>query len=210
MADLKTSILLVRHGTTAWNEEDRLQGRIDNPLGDRGRDQAARLAARLLREPPGAAFVSPLRRARETAEILLAGRDLPLTVVPEFAEIDLGEWEGQLYPEMIAAQPDLHRRWLEDPAVALPGGESFQSVYDRVGPGLARVLAGPTTRILVVGHAAVNRAILGHLLGLSARQCRHFRTANASLSRLLAYDRDGRRWAVADLWNCTAHLEAPA
>jgi bisphosphoglycerate-dependent phosphoglycerate mutase len=49
MDKIKKRILLVRHGTTAYNETDRLQGRIDNPLSDKGRDEAERLAARLFR-----------------------------------------------------------------------------------------------------------------------------------------------------------------
>jgi broad specificity phosphatase PhoE len=207
MTDVKKSILLVRHGTTAWNAENRLQGRIDNPLSEAGRCEAQKLAARLRAEEIDLALVSPLKRARETAEILVGGRGVPLKTVSEFVEIDLGEWEGRLYPEVIAADPEQHRRWLEEPDRPVPGGESFAAVCERVGPALARLLEDGPERLLIVGHATVNRAILGRLLGLPPQTCRLFRSANASLSRLLTYESGGHRRALVEQWNCVAHLE---
>src|SRR5512137_1402932 len=97
MDTIKKRILLVRHGITAYNEADRLQGRIDNPLSEKGRREAEQLAARLKDEPIDAFFSSPLRRAQETAAIIGRFHDRGLTLVPEFSEIDLGDWEGLDY-----------------------------------------------------------------------------------------------------------------
>jgi probable phosphoglycerate mutase len=209
MDTITKRILLVRHGTTAYNENDLLQGRIDNPLSAKGSAEAERLAARLQDEPIDAFFSSPLQRAQETAAIINRGRGKDLTLVPEFSEIDLGEWEGLNYGLVREKFAEVHRRWIGDPDFPVPGGESFSAVCARTSTGLARVLANGQRTILIAGHASVNRAILANLLGLSPAQARVFRTGNAALSRLLLMEGEGRRWAVLDLWNSTSHLDAP-
>ena len=207
MDHIKKTILLVRHGTTAFNESDLLQGLIDNPLSPKGRNEAERLASRLKGATIEAIFSSPLRRAVETATIINGFHDLPLTLVPEFIEIDLGEWEGLNYSNAREQFPEIHRRWISDPDFPFPGGESFSAVCARTKPGLERILRDERQHILIAGHASVNRAILGNLLGLSPSAARHFRTGNAALSRLLLVESSQLRWAVVDFWNSTAHLE---
>jgi broad specificity phosphatase PhoE len=208
MDTIKKRILLVRHGTTEYNETDRLQGRSDNPLNEKGRREVERLAARLKTEPIDAFFSSPMKRALETADIINRGRGLPLTVVPEFSEIDLGDWEGLIYSEVREEFPEIHQRWISDPEFPVPGGESFSAVCARTRTGLEKVLQNDRQNILITGHASVNRAILGSLLQLSPAQARLFKTGNAALSRLLLMENSRRRWAQVDFWNSTTHLEA--
>jgi len=210
MDKIKKRILLVRHGTTAYNEIDRLQGRIDNPLSEKGRAEVERLAARLKDEPIDAFFSSPLSRALETASIINRHHSLPLSVVDEFSEIDLGDWEGQVYGRVREQFPDIHQRWISDPDFPVPGGESFSAVCARTRPGLEKALKNGYENILIAGHASVNRAILANIMELTPAQARLFRTGNAALSRLLLMENDRRRWAVVDLWNSTSHLENPA
>ncbi len=207
MDHIKKTILLVRHGTTAFNESDLLQGLIDNPLNQKGRDEAARLAARLKNTSLDGVFSSPLQRAVETATIINGFHNLPLTVVPEFNEINLGEWEGLNYSRAREQFPEIHRRWISDPDFPIPGGESFNAVCARTRPGLERILQDGRKHILIAGHASVNRAILAHLLDLSPAAARHFRTGNAALSRLLLLENSRQQWAVVDFWNSTSHLE---
>ena len=208
MDAIKKKILLVRHGTTAYNESDRLQGRIDNPLNGSGRGEVEKLAARLKNEPLDAVFSSPLRRALETAAIINRGHDLPLTIVPEFSEINLGDWEGLIYSEVRTQFPEIHQRWISDPDFPIPGGESFGAVCARTRSGLEKVLQNGQRNILITGHASVNRAILGNLLQLEPAQARLFKTGNAGLSRLLLMENSRRRWTVVDFWNSTSHLDA--
>ena len=208
MDTITKRILLVRHGTTAYNERDLLQGRIDNPLSSKGRAEAERLATRLRDEPIDAFFSSPLQRARETATIINRRHGKDLTVIPEFSEIDLGDWEGLNYGLVREKHADVHRRWISDPDFPVPGGESFSAVCARARRGLDTALANGQHTILIAGHASVNRAILAGLLGITPAQARVFRTGNAALSRLLLMEGDGRRWAALDLWNSTSHLDA--
>jgi broad specificity phosphatase PhoE len=208
MDKIKKRILLVRHGTTEFNETDRLQGRMDNPLNDKGRAEAERLATRLKNEPIDAAFSSPLKRALETASIINRFHGCPLNIVDEFSEIDLGDWEGQNYGRVRERFPEVHQRWISDPDFPAPGGESFSAVCARAHSGLEKALHNGCRDILITGHASVNRAILASLLGLAPAQARVFRTGNAALSRLLLMENDHRSWAVVDFWNSTSHLEA--
>lgn len=208
MESIKKKILLVRHGTTAYNETDRLQGRIDNPLNDKGRGEVERLAARLKNEPFDAVFSSPLKRALETAAIINRGHDRPLTVVSEFSEIDLGDWEGLVYSMVREKFPEIHQRWISDADFPVPGGESFSAVCARTRTGLEKVLQNGQQNILITGHASVNRAILGNLLQFAPAQARLFKTGNAALSRLLVMENSQGRWAQVDFWNSTSHLEA--
>jgi broad specificity phosphatase PhoE len=207
MDKIKKRILLVRHGTTEFNETDRLQGRIDNPLNDRGRAEAERLAERLRNEPIDEAFSSPLKRALETAAIINRFHGCPLSVVNEFSEIDLGDWEGRNYGRVREQFPELHLRWISDPDFPAPGGESFSAVCARTRIGLEKAMGNGCRNILIAGHASVNRAILAGLLDLAPAQARVFRTGNAALSRLLLMENERRSWAVVDLWNSTTHLD---
>ena len=88
-------VLLARHGQTDWNAAGKIQGVSDVPLNERGRAQAAALAGRVLDAGAiSAVYTSPLKRPRETAEII--GRRLGLVPVPVAAlpELHFGDWEG--------------------------------------------------------------------------------------------------------------------
>src|SRR5262250_2595670 len=97
-------LLLVRHGETVWNQENRWQGQADVPLSETGRIQARRLAERLLAEgrQVGAIYTSDLSRAVHTAEIL--GETLGMPPLPEtgWREMNIGTWSGLTTAEVIA------------------------------------------------------------------------------------------------------------
>lgn len=209
MAIADKTLYLVRHGTTAANFADILQGRADNPLSEAGLAEAARLAAHLRDRGLDAIFCSTLTRARQTAEAV--GRACRLTVeaVPELVEIDLGEWEGRPYADLKNQADGFYRRWREDPALPIPGGESFLAVMARARLGLRKVLASPGRVTTLVGHAAVNQAVLAVLLDMEPGVARRFRSRNASLAQISLYQ-EGDRWTgVVDCWNFSAYLEEP-
>ena len=87
-------LLLARHGESLWNAERRFQGATDIALSDRGRAQAEALARGLRGYRVRAAYVSPYRRAVETAELALRGTGLPLVIDEELRELSLGEWRA--------------------------------------------------------------------------------------------------------------------
>jgi len=95
-------LLLVRHGESVWNEEERIQGQQDIPLSENGRRQAVALGERLRDVRIDACFSSPLKRATETAELILkaSGNSLPIVTLPELMERNFGEWEGKCVAEL--------------------------------------------------------------------------------------------------------------
>jgi broad specificity phosphatase PhoE len=92
-------IILVRHGTTQWNVEKRLQGEIDIPLNDLGREQAHQLREKLAHIEFDAVYTSDLSRASETTEIVMQGKSIPIIKTPELRESRFGSWEGSTVSE---------------------------------------------------------------------------------------------------------------
>ncbi len=163
-----SGVFLARHGETAFNAEHRFQGQLDVPLNDAGRAQAAALAERVAAELPGlgALYASPLARARETAEAV--GRRLGIAprFDARFMELHVGEWQGRLYSDVRAADPDGFAAWLGAGwAFRAPGGESLTEQRDRVVAGLADVRAAGVLPALVVCHGGVMRAALADAAG---------------------------------------------
>jgi len=211
-------ILLIRHGTTAFNQADRLQGRIDNPLNETGEAEVARLAELIRDEPLDVIYCSPLVRARQTAEAIRrvrgghcgpGGPSAPLRIVADFHEIDLGDWEGLDYTTVKERDPEFFNCWLEKADQAIPNGESFTQVCERVKPALAEILRGPEQAVAIVGHATVNRAILAILLAMEPAVARRFRVSNAAVARLTVFENSRGRRTVVDAWNQTAPLPTP-
>lgn len=87
-------LYIVRHGETDWNKARRVQGFSDIPLNEYGRHLARETAEGMKDIPFDLAYTSPLVRARETAEIILAGREIPLIESNGIKEMGFGEYEG--------------------------------------------------------------------------------------------------------------------
>ena len=130
---MTTRLLLIRHGETDWNVEGRYQGQEDPPLNRRGRDQARLLADALSGEPLHVLYGSPLKRARETAQIVQDKLTIPLHDEPRLMEIHLGDWGNRLATEIAVRDSELFLLWETDPwSVTPPGGESLFQVRERV------------------------------------------------------------------------------
>src|SRR5688500_9485770 len=97
-------LILVRHGESTWNAEERLQGQLDPPLSERGREQSRALAAMLDGVPDDRVICSDLGRARKTAELLGLR---PARFDARWREIDVGEWGGEVAGEIDAQSPEL-------------------------------------------------------------------------------------------------------
>jgi len=152
-------VTLIRHGSTPWNEQGRIQGRRDIPLSDAGRAQV-----RSWRVPVGPAqwVSSPLRRAVETAE-LLCGEAPPCASA--LAEMDWGAWEGCSLAEL----HELHgAEFARNEALGLdfrpPGGESPRDVLQRLQTWLLQAASGERP-VIAVTHRGVLRAMLAAATG---------------------------------------------
>ena len=164
-------LYFARHGETDWNRERRLQGQHDIPLNALGRVQASR-CGELLREllersgRPAAEFdyvSSPLGRARETMELMLAAMALDPSAYRTDArlmEMSFGRWEGFTFAELQAREaPALAARERDKWGFVLPGGESYAQLQVRV-----RAWYESMERDSVVSaHGGVCRALIAHL-----------------------------------------------
>jgi probable phosphoglycerate mutase len=175
----------VRHGETDFNVEARLQGRRDTELNAHGREQAKEsgellrdLFARNGREAADFDYVaSPLKRARETMEILRATLGLDrhgYRVDDRLMEISYGEWEGLTLPEIDARGPGiLAERAREKWDFAPPGGESYRALTNRISEWYASL-----TRDTVVGaHGGGARALMAIFGVLPQEEATHARIA---------------------------------
>lgn len=166
-------IYIVRHGQTDWNVEFRLQGQSDTDLNANGRAQAAangKLLATLIPDPKRFAYVaSPMKRTRETMEIIRGALGLPsggYAVDPRIVEMNFGDWETYTFAELEKTTPGSSKARDSDKWGFLPpgtGAESYAMMAERVRPWLAG-LKGP---IVVVTHGGVIRSIFNILNGMS-------------------------------------------
>lgn len=157
---MSDEIWLARHGETDANAEGRVQGSIDPPLNERGREQARALAAEAAGLGLRALYTSHQLRARETAAIVAEAVGLEPRIDERFAESFRGEWEGRLIAEIKRDDPDAWSGSLAvDPCFRFPGGESLEEHGDRVEAALADVARGPLPALVVCHGGTIRRAL---------------------------------------------------
>ena len=178
------TLLLVRHGQTAWNIQRRVLGRTDIPLDETGTAQAIDLPGRI--GPVLAVWSSPLARARQTAEPLATATGVPVLFDHDLIEMDQGELEGLGDVDLLALHGDLVQAWRADPGgLRLPGGETMDEVADRALAALNRIVGhNPTGRTAVVTHQLVLAATLCRLQGLPLSRWRHHTHPNTAWAEI--------------------------
>ncbi|MBJ7340564.1 bifunctional RNase H/acid phosphatase [Mycolicibacterium sp.] len=201
-----TRFLLLRHGQTELSVGRRYSGRGNPPLTELGRRQAD-AAARHLGQRGGVAAVvsSPLQRAYDTATAAAKALGLDVTVDDDLIETDFGDWEGLTFGEAAQRDPGVHGEWLRDTSVAPPGGESFDTVAQRVRRARTRIIAeyGEAT-VLVVSHVTPIKSILRLALDAGPAILYRLHLDLASLSIAEFYPDGG---SSVRLVNQTAYLE---
>jgi probable phosphoglycerate mutase len=200
-----TRLLLLRHGQTELSVQRRYSGRGNPPLTAVGREQAAR-AAKMLAAKGGisAIVTSPLGRARETAEAAGAALGIEVRVVDGLTETDFGDWEGLTFREAAERDPELHARWLGDPSLPAPGGESFDTVRERVEAVRRDLVARyPGANVVVVSHVTPIKTLLQLALGVGPSLLYRLHLDLASLSLAEFYPDGG---SSVRLVNDTSYL----
>lgn len=186
-----TTFLIVRHGQTAWNKDERFRGRTDLPLNETGWAQAKAVATYIAATyRPTAVYASPLLRALETAQPIaeMAG----LSVQPDDGLLDIhyGDFTGLSPAEAEERFPALYRAWSAAPhTVHFPNGEELADVKRRVMGLVGRlVTANPEEQIVLVTHLVVCRVLICSLLGLDLDQFQMFQVDTSSLSVFERYN----------------------
>jgi len=140
--------VISRHAESTLNFENRINGDPTVPvrLTEKGRDEARLLGQQLAHVPLELCVHTRFTRTRETAEIALAGRDVPLEEIAAFDDIDVGDLEGQTIDQYRAWKHEHTRR---DP---FPGGESLDAAARRYADAYEQLLDRAESAILVVAH----------------------------------------------------------
>ncbi len=184
-ATVHGSVLLMRHGETAWNREGRVMGRNPVELSAEWREQvkAAAEVARSLK--PDLIVTSPLVRARQSAAIV-AERLGGVEVIEDgrLSEVEYGRWEGMTFQLLL--KDELYQQYKEHPVtMATPGGETLAQAQSR---GLAAVhdamKANHGRRVLFVSHGDIIRTVICHYMRLELAHFRRLRVDNATFSAL--------------------------
>ncbi|MGB8648936.1 MAG: histidine phosphatase family protein [Anaerolineae bacterium] len=205
MIRISTHFILIRHGETNWNKEDRFRGRSDVSLNAIGQEQANQIARQFMNRKIDAVYSSPLPRALETAAPLAALHNLQVEPRAELLDIDYGGWEGLSAEEAQAKNPELWEAWLKAPGrVRFPGGESVRQVRNRIENALHSMSEdhlGET--IALFSHRVTCHVILCHVLGLPNDALWRVRQDVACVN--MFKERDGH--FTVTLMNSIAHLD---
>ncbi|MBP7634668.1 histidine phosphatase family protein [Candidatus Ozemobacteraceae bacterium] len=197
--------VFIRHGETAWNLENRMQGHQDSPLTEKGLMQAEALAERLSGENLDALYSSDLGRAWRTAVPIAARTGLELIAAPGWRERNLGIFEGIEISALPATYPaDWAAFMTWDPSFRMTGGESSNNLHRRVR--LAADELGrrhPGKRIGVVTHGGVLDMIMRIALDIPLDRKRTYSLYNASLNTFTWH---AGAWRL-NTWGDIRHLE---
>ena len=177
-------LYLTRHGETQYNVLGIYCGSTDIPLNEKGINQAHELAARLENMDFDAVISSPMLRARQTAEAVCSALNMRHKVYDEFAERNMGVYEGLTRDEVMERYPDLwNRQSLATLDDAPDGGETLREFCARVDGGMARLIQDyKGKRVLLVCHGFVSRAVNRFCRNLSFDEMSGFSLGNCEIA----------------------------
>ncbi|MHC4404461.1 MAG: histidine phosphatase family protein [Planctomycetota bacterium] len=200
-------LVLARHAQVDPQYTGRFLGSTDVPLSEFGLRQAKALARSLQVDHSVPLFVSPLRRAGQTAESF----DHDSRIDSDLREIDFGRWEGLSFDEIAASHQDgtpdragQIERWSNfDLDFSFPDGELLEAFVTRVAQAADRLASDASDTVVAVTHGGVIRAMMCHLLGLEPRNYLLFDVKPASVTTINLFDGRGVLTGLGD----TCHLK---
>ncbi|HEX2061591.1 MAG TPA: histidine phosphatase family protein [Thermoanaerobaculia bacterium] len=192
---MSRQLILVRHGETLHNVAGIAQGWNDSELSDRGHLQVAGLGERLRAYKPDALFSSPLGRALTTATAIKDILGLEITILEDLREMGYGGWESRSFLDIRREEPEVYERWIADPDVPSPQGESHNEVRQRMLRAFEAVKHAE--RPVLVTHGTAIRIGATALLDIPVMASRNFAQDNAAIN-VFAWRAD--RW-VLKVWN---------
>jgi broad specificity phosphatase PhoE len=176
-------MFLVRHAESTWNRAKKIQGQRDPQLSAYGKKEARLLAKRFKDLTFDAVYTSPLKRAYQTAEIVV-GKKTPIIREEGLNEICLGEWEGKTLRNIRKEYGETFDRWAVRPTrIRIPGGEDFRAFVRRVKTTLRSIESAHEGRnVLVVCHGGVISTYATIVLNLPPDDVWCLTVKNASLT----------------------------
>jgi len=201
-----TTLVLVRHGETAWNAEGRVQGQTDVPLNEIGRAQAEALVPVLGAEVFGAIYSSDLQRVRETAQPAAKALGLEVALEAGLRERHYGMFETLTYVECRERFPaEFERFRAKELEFDFGSGESLQAFNARALASVGAIAARHAGEaVLVFTHGGGLEMLYRAATARGLRSVRDFEIPNAAINR---FEFAAGRWRLR-AWADCAHLEA--
>lgn len=178
------SLIIVRHGRTAYNAQGLLQGRVDNPLDAVGEDQALVVGEYLVPHVNEETVIisSPLLRARSTAQAIANRTGITVTIDERWTELAYGIYEGVPQSEVPA---EVWAKWRSDPHFAPESGETLAQVQERVAGACDELLQSLTGKTaVIVSHVSPIKSAVAWALGVDVGVSWRTQLDTASISRI--------------------------
>jgi len=192
-------LVLVHPGATEYDQQGRIQGTLDVPLSDDGRQQVAEVAKQLAELGATVLYTAPGQPAKQTGEILSDVLGLRAKTLEKLTNVDQGLWQGMCVEDVKTKQPKLFKKWLDKPqSVCPPEGESIPHAKERAAEVLSKLRrkVKPDTTVLLVAPEPMASVV------------RHILCANVLENPWTTANSPGQ-WEVIDL-EVEQKLEAPA
>jgi broad specificity phosphatase PhoE len=181
-------IFLARHGITDANVKRHFIGHSDLPLLPQGVEQAKSLRDTIALIKPNSVFASPLKRARQTAELACEGLNINIELEPDFKEADFGLWEHHSLVEMEPDYPTEADQWRAgDLDLTFPEGECMREFSERVNVACQRLKDLDQECVVVFAHAGVIAQAICHIMGHPAEQHISYGVPPASITYFLKF-----------------------
>ncbi|HIO11400.1 MAG TPA: histidine phosphatase family protein [Deltaproteobacteria bacterium] len=193
----ETELILIRHGETVWNSQQRMQGHSNSDLSEEGRAQIESLGQWMKNVSFDHIYSSDSLRARQTAEAITKYSGHTLKIDQRLREKNLGVFEGLTTEEAKERHPEIFRLFKTAGSnYVIDEGESTQQLLDRALEFIEEIrLLQPDQRVVLVTHGGVVRVLIKHTLGLSVGSPTRFLIKNTGLFRLVWNE----KWLVAQM-----------
>ena len=197
-------IIMVRHGETKWNTENRIQGQANTPLTELGIKQAQQTGKALQKENISEIYSSDLGRAMQTAKVINKYLNLSITKKEELRERNYGVLQGISFDELDDKFPVIRLNMnSRDPNYVIPGGESIFQFSQRVSTCINSIIANSNaSNLLLVVHGGVLERFFHTVVGLPLDFKRSFSLSNSSINK---FSYVNGMWQL-DSWGITNHL----
>ena len=200
----ETEIILIRHGETEWNSQQRMQGHSNSDLSSIGQAQIQALGQWMKNAPFDHIYSSDSLRAKQTAEAITQFSGHELKIDLRLREKNLGVFEGLTSEEARERHPEVFRLFkTAGSKYVIDEGESTQQLQDRALEIVDEIrIKHPEERVLLVTHGGFIRVVMKHSLGLSLETPTRFLIRNTGVFRLVWED----KWIVSQMGG-VSHLE---
>ena len=200
----ETEIILVRHGETEWNSQQRMQGHSNSDLSSVGQAQIQALGQWMKNVPFDLIYSSDSLRAKQTAEAITQFSGHEMKIDLRLREKNLGVFEGLTSEEARERHPEVFRLFkTAGSKYVIDEGESTQQLQDRALEIVNEIrIKHPEERVLLVTHGGFIRVVMKHSLGISLETPSRFLIRNTGVFRLVWDD----KWIVSQMGG-VSHLE---